>query len=225
MKDTWVKENNSFTHLYVYKKLEEIEKVNQKKWLVIAIIATVFLVVSFGITIYALNLPRTVPMVITVSDWGEAKYVGEITKLNYEGIKVPKIAIEYQMRKFLSNRFSLSTDYTVTRNNLRECYTCLTSTTSLKLSNEFKENNPLKDVGNFVKNIEIQSILNVSSNSYQIDFTVSYVSLTGQLLKTERKRGVISIDLMEPSKEDKISNPLGIYITNYDFTDIKMETK
>lgn len=115
MKDTWAKENSNYTHLYVYKKLEQIEKSEKKKWKTIAIISVSLLLVSFLVMIYAVNLPRTVPMVITVSDWGEAKYVGEIGKLNYDGVKVPKIAIEYQIRKFVINKYSISSDYAVTR--------------------------------------------------------------------------------------------------------------
>lgn len=74
-----------------------------------------------------------------------------------------------------------------------------------------------------IKNVEIQSVLSLSKNSYQVDFIVSSTSTNGKLLKSERKRGVLTIDLMEPAEEDKILNPLGIYITNFDFTDIKME--
>lgn len=224
MKDTWAKENASYTHLYVYKKLEQIEKSEKKKWKMIAIISVSLLLVSFLVMIYAINLPRTVPMVITVSDWGEAKYVGEIGKLNYEGIKVPKIAIEYQIRKFVINKYSISSDYAVTRNNLKDCYASLTNVSAQKLSEELENDNPLKNIGKAIKNVEIQSILGLSKNSYQVDFIVSSTSMNGKLLKTERKRGVLTIDLMEPAEEDKILNPLGIYITNFDFTDIKMES-
>lgn len=224
MKDTWAKESGNYTHLYVYKKLEQIEKSEKKKWKMIAIISVSLLLISFLVMIYAINLPRTVPMVITVSDWGEAKYVGEIGKLNYDGIKVPKIAIEYQIRKFVINKYSISSDYTVTRNNLKDCYASLTQTSAQKLSEELGSDNPLKNIGKVIKNVEIQSILNLSKNSYQVDFTVSSTSMNGKLLKSERKRGVLSIDLMEPAEEDKILNPLGIYITNFDFTDIKMES-
>ena len=36
-----------------------------------------------------------------------------------------------------------------------------------------------------------------------------------------RMRGIVTITLLEPHDDDKILNPLGIYISSYDFTELK----
>ena len=72
-------------------------------------------------TFVAINQPKTVPLVVTVSDWGEAKYVGNVSRNNWQGIKVPEIAIEYQLRKFVTNFYAISSDPQVLKNNLNEC--------------------------------------------------------------------------------------------------------
>lgn len=221
MNDTWADENRKFSNLYIYKQICEIENKSNKKWKVIGIGSIAILLLSLIVMFYAINLPKTVPMVITVSDWGEAKYVGEVTKLSYNGLKIPQIAIEYQLRKFITNKYTISTDPSVVRNNLKDCYSALTSTSAQKLSEELKKNNPLKEVGSVIRNVEIESILTVSKSTYQVDFIVKTTGLTGKLNRQQRIRGVITTTTMEPMDEDKVLNPLGIYFTNFDFTEIK----
>ncbi len=219
--EVWPSLKKDYTHLYVYKKLQEKDAADYKLLKTAFIVCASLLALSLVVMVYAINLPRSVPMVITVSDWGEAKYVGEVSKLNYSGIKVPEIAIEYQIRKFVSNKYTLSTDANIVRKNLKDCYSCLTSSSSQKLSEELRKYNPLKDVGNIIKTVEIQSILNLSQNSYQVDFIVTTTSPAGRVENTARLRGVITTALMEPGNDDKVLNPLGIYIKNFDFTEIK----
>lgn len=218
MQDTWSKESVKFSNLYLYKKICDLDKTQMHKWKMIALGSLVIMLISLCIMFYALNLPRTVPLVITVSDWGEARYVGEVNKLSFQGLKIPKIAIEYQLRRFITNRFNISTDANVIRGNLKDCYSCLTSNSAQKLSEELKADNPLKLVGKLIKNVEIESILTLSKNSYQVDFILTSSSLTGRMVETERLRGVLSVETLEPNEEDMKLNPLGIYITNFDFT-------
>lgn len=218
MQDTWSKESVKFSNLYLYKKICDLNKTQMHKWKLLALGSLVIMLISLCIMFYALNLPRTVPLVITVSDWGEARYVGEVNKLSFQGLKIPKIAIEYQLRRFITNRFNISTDANVIRGNLKDCYSCLTSNSAQKLSEELKADNPLKLVGKLIKNVEIESILTLSKNSYQVDFIITSSSLTGRMVETERLRGVLSVETLEPNEEDMKLNPLGIYITNFDFT-------
>jgi len=179
-----------------------------------------FLLTLAGL-LYQRTLPQTIPLVITVSDWGEAKYVGDVSSYSYSGMKIPKAATEYQIRKFVSNIFSVPADAAVLRSNLKDCYSCLTGVSSQKLSTMLRENNPFDLFGTYIVTVEIESILNVSASSYQVDFIV-YKS-TPDLRRTERQRmrGVITIKYMAPSDEDIRQNPLGIYITQFDFTGIQ----
>ena len=198
MNDTWNNDNKQFSNLYVYKQLVEMEKKSNQKWKVIAIGSIFVLLLSLAVMVYALNLPKTVPLVITVSDWGEAKYVGEVSKLSYSGLKIPKIAIEYQLRKFITNRFTISSDPSVVRNNLKDCYSSLTAQSAQKLSLELKENNPIREVGNALRNVEIESILAVSKSTFQVDFIMTTTNMGGKISRRQRIRGVLTTDTLEP---------------------------
>lgn len=166
-------------------------------------------------------MPKTVPLVITVSDWGEAKYVGAVSNYSYTGMRVPEIAIEYQLRKFITNRFSLPYDRSVLRNNLKDCYASLTRESATKLSAELRMNNPLNEAGKKSVTVDVESVLKLSAQSYQVDFIVLTSDTSGYVNIRQRMRGVLAVKLMEPAEEDQVLNPLGIYITNFDFTQVK----
>ncbi len=205
----------------IYKEFQASEKRKEFRWKVISLISAAGFVASLAMTFYALNLPKTVPLVITVSDWGEAKYVGNIAKYSYNGMKIPDIAIEYQLRKFVTNYYTIPGDSAVLKSNIKDCYAALTQSSASKLSSLLKENNPMEKFGRIRRTVSIESILSISGNSYQMDFLVHTESADSNVIKNERFRGILTVKLMEPAKEDQLLNPLGIYITNFDFTEVK----
>lgn len=221
MKSEWSSESKDLTHLYIYNQLKRMDKINEKKWKFVAIFSSLCLGLTLMLLAYTINLPKTVPLIISVNDFGEAKYIGAANKLNYSGMRVPQVAIEYQIRKFITNKYSLSTDGAVCRDNIRDIYAMLTSSATVKYSDELKEVNPLTEVGKTIRTVDIESILKLSANSYQIDFYVISENYEHRQRTSTHIRGIVHIEFLTPEKEDQIKNPLGIYIKNYDFTEIK----
>ena len=217
----WTLEKSKTTPLDQYIHFVNTEKRQTLFWKYSAIISFVCLVAALAVLMYAVNLPKAFPLVITVSDWGEAKYVGEVSNYSYNGIKVPEIAINYQLRKFIINRFSIPYDPHILRSNLKDCYSALTRESAAKLSSELKADNPMQQYGKKIVTVEIETVLKLSTQSYQVDFFIITADSRGQINERIRMRGILAIKLMEPPKEDQVLNPLGIYITNFDFTQIK----
>lgn len=220
-KTDWKLEKSKNTPLEIYEKIERDRKRNEDKWKIFAYISIAGFALALVVMAWCINLPKTVPVLVSINDFGEAKYIGEVNRINYSGIKVPEITIEYQIRKFVTNKFTIPGDAEVLRNNLKDCYSCLTRDTASKLSAELKEHNPIKDVRDIRKKVEIESVLRTSKNSYQVDFLIIESAPNDTNKHTIRMRGVITIVLLEPHDDDKILNPLGIYFNAYDFTEIK----
>lgn len=217
---SWILPKNDKTPLSIYEDFKKSEARKEKRWKLISLISVIGFVASMIMVGFALSLPKTVPLVISVSDFGEAKYLGDVSKYSYNSIKVPKECYEYQLRKFISNCFTLPSDFTVLKNNLNENYALLTSSSSNKFNIFLNELNPRKDFGKKLSNVEFISILNQSKNTYQVDFLVTRTQNNGDVKARIRMRALITVDLMVPLKEDIEKNPLGIYITNFDFTEI-----
>lgn len=175
---------------------------------------------SLAIVVYALTRPATVPLVITVSDWGEAKYIGDVSHYSYAGIQVPEVAVQYQLRRFVTNLYSIPADPAVLRTNLQECYAALTGSSAQKLSGRLREKNPFDSIGTMTVRVEIESVLNLAGKSYQIDFITASSRPNETQMRRERMRGTLTVELLEPDHEDVLLNPLGIYVVAFDFTKI-----
>lgn len=203
-----------------YDRIIGMQNKENRVWRIIAVCSLLSFFLSLLLLLYAIKLPKTIPLVITVSDWGEAKYVGNVSKISYSNIKVPDIAIQYQIKRFITNMNTITSDPQVMKKNINDCYNMLSASAQFKLSNLLKEDNPFNKFGSIKQEVIIESILRLSSQSYQVDYIQSQVTLTGIVKERTRYRAVISTELLEPPENKKIENPLGIYISDFDFTKI-----
>jgi len=222
---TWKLSKSEDTPLALYRKLVKTEEKKESRWKYMALISFGCLVLSIITLVYQSTLPRTVPLVVTVSDFGEAKYVGDVSNYSYSNIVIPEECYNYQLRKYITNLYSISADSTVLRNNLKDCYSTLTRESAQKLTEMLKSENPMKVFGEVLRNVEIESILKQTSKTYQVEFWVKTTDMSGVVRTNERMRGLFTIKVMSPSKEDLQYNPLGIYITNFDFTKLSSREK
>ncbi len=208
-----------------YDRIIGLQNKENKTWRIIAVASLSFLFLSLLLLLYAIKLPKTIPMVITVSEYGEAKYVGNVSKMSYSNMKVPDIAIQYQIKRFVTNMNTITSDAQVMKQNIRDCYNMLSGDAGLKLSNILKNDNPFDKFGDIKQSILLESILQLSPQSYQVDYIQSKITMTGVVTDRTRYRGIISIALLEPPEDKKIENPLGIYISDFDFTKVNTLTQ
>ena len=177
---------------------------------------------SIGITLYAVSLPNSIPVIVTMSDFGETNYVGPVSKKNYQNFNVPDIAIQHQVKHFIELYYTLSTDLYVMRKNNSSIYNLLTANTGQKFNQMIKENDLYGAFGEKTREVFFETDpLKLSSNSYQLDYQVITRDLSGSITNREKNRIVVTIDLLAPNEKDMKENPLGIYITNFDIKKIE----
>jgi hypothetical protein len=203
-----------------YDRIIGMQNKENRTWRVIAIVSLSAFFISLGLLLYAIKLPKTVPMVITVSDFGEAKYVGEVSRLSYDNINVPEIAIQFQIRKFIINMRTINSDATVMKQNINNLYTMLTTATAQKVSTMLRSENPFSDFGKFKRAAVIESLLKLSNEAYQVDFIETRMTQSGGILDRTRYRAIVSTELLEPSDNVKMENPLGIFISAFDISKV-----
>ena len=187
----------------------------------VAVVLVLANFLSIGITLYAVSLPDSIPVLVTMNDFGETQYVGAVSRRNFQNYAVPELAVQYQVKEFVNLCYTLSTDRAVMKKSLNKTYHLLTSTTASKYSSRLKEEKPFDDFGSKTREVLFQTEpLQLSKDSYQIDFQVITRSLSGSVLADARYRAVVSVQVLQPSEEDIKDNPLGIYITAFDFKEI-----
>ena len=220
MKANWDIEGTGDTPLEIYTKMLRADERRERRWIILAVTSFSILVIAIGVLIWAARLPKTVPLIISVSDWGEATYMGAATNYSYTGMEVPKECINFQLRRFVTDRYSLSSDFSILKQNIEDSYFCVTGECSQKLTADYRDNDPRKDFGQHLRNVTFESILQLSKDSYQVDFVWNDTNLAGRNNWRRKMRGVLTVKLMEPDSKSLEKNPLGIYITNFDFTEL-----
>ena len=191
----------------------------------VVIIAALSFFLSIGICIYAVSQPDSVPVLVTMNDFGETEYIGPVSKKNYQNFNVPEVAIQAQVKEFVNLFNTLSTDKTVMKKSVNKIYHLLTSTTASKYSTLVKEDNPFKDFGSRTKEVLFQTEpLKLSGDTYQVDYQIVTRQLSGQIMSNESYRAVITVKMLQPAEEDIKDNPLGIYITSFDMKPIDTKT-
>ena len=77
----------------------------------------------------------------------------------------------------------------------------------------FRQNNPFENFGEYVQSVEIQQPLKQTDKTYFVNFEVLRKNPDGYAIYSEDYTALINIDFFENVPE---SNPIGIYITNFD---------
>jgi type IV secretion system protein VirB5 len=199
----------------VYGNLLSQAEQSKKTWRRAALIAQVMNIASLLLFFYAINLQKFIPLVVTVSPWGEANYVGDISALSYQNTRIPDTAIQYQIRDFITKLRSISTDPEVLYNNITDCYAKVTPGCADRMTKELRQADPFSEVGKLKRTISLESVLRLSSSTWQADWIEA--ASNGS---PKRYRGVFTIQLLEPPAKQRVQNPLGIYIDNYDITEL-----
>ncbi|WP_297645841.1 type IV secretion system protein [uncultured Treponema sp.] len=188
---------------------------------IVAVISCLAFFLSIGISLYAVAQPDSIPVIVTMNDFGQASYVGPVSRKNYQNFNVPEVAVQYQVKDFLNLYHTLSTDKTVMKKSVNKIYHILTSTTASKYSSLVKEEKPFEYFGTRTREVLFQTEpLKLSKDSYQIDYQVLTRQVSGSVVSNVAYRAVISVKTLQPSEDDIKDNPLGIYITAFDMKEI-----
>ena len=187
------------------------------RWRLTAFGSLILFAVSLGISAHAVSLQRTVPVLINVMPSGETQYLGEVRQTG--ALQVPEAAILYQVRRFITNLRSISTDYQVLYNNIDDCYAMVTQGYAQIMTRMLRESSPFDLVGRVRRTVEIESALRITGRSYQIDWTETVIDGSASRRVT-RMRAVVTVLLIPPTDQTIRRNPLGIYIENAEMTEL-----
>jgi type IV secretion system protein VirB5 len=190
---------------------------NARMWQLIALVSLSSFFIALGVLIYAVTLPKTVPVIVTVNPEGEADYAGKIDKSSYGKTAIPDIAKEYQIKRLLSKMHQWVADKEAQQLYIAEARSIVQSNAVRHLDLFFRSNNPFADFGDKTRSISIEPPLKQTEKTYIVYFTTVEKHRSGYEGKRVRWSALINLDQYEPSVE----NPLGLYITNFDIKAIE----
>jgi type IV secretory pathway TrbF-like protein len=190
---------------------------NARMWQVVALINFLCLVFALIILAHAVNLPRDVPVIVTVNPDGQAAYIGKVSRAQYNNSSIPEIAKEYLIRELITKMHTWVIDYDAQQKYIAETNAIVQAGAISELDSFYRSNNPFMNMGERTRTVDIEPPLKQAEKTYIVYFTTTEKNRNGYTLRTIRWSALVNIDLFEPA----VKNPLGIYITNFDIKKIE----
>lgn len=187
---------------------------------IIALLITVICVMGI---IHIGSQSKFIPYIVEVNKLGETVVVGQ---LNAGTIKDQRI-IRAKVASFIKTLRTVSIDPALQRNFIYETYHSLQrGDPAINKANAFykdKTTNPFEIGKQFNREVEIISLLEMTPNTYQLDWKEKTYNKSGVLLYIKGYRALVTVYLIPTaveSIEDLIKNPLGIYIKDYSISEL-----
>lgn len=193
---------------------------NARMWQIIALVSLSSFFISLGILIYAVNLPKTIPVIVTVDSNGTATYVGKVDQNYWGNTRIPEQHKTSQIKKLITNMHTWVIDRNAQLAYMDVAASTCQGTASTQLDIFFKNNNPFDWIGLKTKTVNLQEPLRQTDNTYVIYFDV--VTFTNGIKeKTEKFSALLTLDVYEVTEATKDENPLGVYITSFDIKPVQ----
>jgi type IV secretion system protein VirB5 len=192
---------------------------NARTWQIVALTSLASFFISLAIIAYAVALPKTVPVIVTVGPEGRASYVGRVERSMYASSSIPEIAKIYAVRRLLTAMHTWFIDRAAQDMAVNEAASLVQSGAVNQLDLFFRANNPYARLGEITRSVDIEPPLRQTDSTYVVYFTTTEKDINGYARKAARWSALITLDLFETVE----SNPLGLYIVNFDIKELPKE--
>jgi type IV secretory pathway TrbF-like protein len=204
--------NQDLKGLYQTDTINGLAQKNARMWQIIALCSLSSFFISLFICGYAVSLPKTVPVIVTVSPEGQAVYAGKVDRSLYGSETIPETAKEYLIKKLLTNMYTWVIDRDAQQMFIVDANAIVQSGAVRQLDLFFRSNNPFTYLGDRTRAVSIEPPLKQTEKTYIVYFTATQKNRNGYTIHSARYSALVNIDLFEST----VKNPLGIYITNFD---------
>ncbi|MCL2381220.1 MAG: type IV secretion system protein [Treponema sp.] len=193
------------------------DKMTEVKWwrniVGVGVLAALF--INFILFFSIANRQQTIPVLVNVMPTGEAQYLGQVRQGQ---LQVPETAIVFQIRTFVTNLRSISIDPQVLYNNITLLYAMVTTNYEPIMTRMLRANSPFDQVGRIRRSAEIESIIRITQDTYQVDWID--VVFDGMSQRNTRMRALVTVRLLPVTGQSARDNPLGIYIDGFEMTEL-----
>lgn len=186
-------------------------------WRIVAVAGMAMALIGFCYALYQSTQVKLVPYIVEVDRLGTAANAGFPQKIEYADARV----VRASLGSFVANFRSVTPDAVVQKQYIDRTYALLRTSdpATEKVNSWFRGNSPFDRARTMTVAIEVTSIVPLSRQSYQVDWTEYERDRQGKELGVRRYRGVATVTLTEPQDEAVIRlNPIGLYLRDFDWT-------
>jgi len=180
-------------------------------WRLVAILTTIVSLFAVGGVVYIGAQSKFVPYIVQVDKLGKAVATQPAIK-SYPAD--PKV-IKYGLAEFITDFRSVYPDPKIQKDYVFKAYRYLSENfpSYVAVSTFYKNNSPFKRATKEKVKVEIKSVLQMSKNTWQIDWVEEVRNVRDIIKSKSRYRALATITIIPPKTEDMIlKNPIGLYI-------------
>ncbi|WP_018431276.1 conjugal transfer protein TrbF [Hoeflea sp. 108] len=186
-------------------------------WRVVGVTGMAMAVISFSYALFQSTQVKLVPYIVEVDKLGSAAHAGFPQQIEYADARV----VRATLGSFVSNFRSVSPDAVVQKQYIDRTYALLRTSdpATEKVNAWFRSNSPFDRAKTATVAIEVNNIVALSAQSFQIDWTEFERDRRGKETGLRRFRGIATVTLTAPQDESVIRlNPIGLYLRDFDWT-------
>ncbi|MHA6732341.1 conjugal transfer protein TrbF [Devosia sp. A369] len=186
-------------------------------WRLVAVISLVMALIGIGYALFQSTQVKLVPYIVEVDRLGTPALAGFPEQIEYADPRV----VRSMLGGFVAGFKSITPDAVVQKQYIDRTYALLRTTdpSTEKVNAWFRGANPFERARTVTVSVEINNVVALSNQSYQIDWTEFERDRQGKELAARRFRGIATVTLSPPLDEATIRlNPIGLYIRDFDWT-------
>ncbi len=186
-------------------------------WRIVGVTGMLLAVISTTYALYQSTQVKLVPYIVEVDKLGSAVSAGFPQQIEYADPRV----VRATLGDFVTNFRSVTPDAVVQKRYIDRTYALLRTSdpATEKVNGWFRANSPFEKARTATVAVEVNNIVPLSNQSYQIDWIEYERDRKGKETAVRRFRAVATVTLTPPQDEAVIRlNAIGLYIRDLDWT-------
>jgi type IV secretory pathway TrbF-like protein len=183
----------------------------KRNWQILAALALVANATQAGGMAWLASQSRVVPYIVRVDEAGRSLVIGPAAEAAHADARV----IAWQLQDYLQRARQVTPDRTVQKALLERVYSTTRGPATAYLNEHYRGENPFVVAERTTVEVAVESLLQVSSDTWQLDWVEHRRSLDGQTVGEERWTGQLTVEIDPPRTADLLlMNPLGFYVNH-----------
>ncbi len=186
-------------------------------WRIVGIVGLIMATIGFSYALLLSTQVKLVPYIVEVDKLGNAVTAGFPQQIEYADPRV----VRATLGNFVTSFRSITPDAVVQKQYIDKTYALLRAPdpATQKINAWFRGNSPFEKAKTSTVAVEVNNIVALSNQTYQIDWTEYERDRKGKETATRRFRGIATVTLTTPQDEATIRlNPIGLYVRDFDWT-------
>lgn len=186
-------------------------------WRIVGILSLTMAIIGFSYAMYLSTQVKLVPYLVEVDKLGTPVAAGFPEQIEYADARV----VRAMLGNFVTSFRSISPDAVVQKQYIDRTYALVRTAdpSTQKINSWYRGNSPFEKAKTTTVAIEVNNIVAISNQTYQMDWTEYERDRKGKETGTRRFRGIATVALTAPQDEAIIRlNPIGLYIQDFDWT-------